>query len=375
MMKPDQPHYFHLVGRLRGITPKRLDDLVTASGGSLTRSIRAADMIVVAHSAIAKCIDENGFLTAPLDVIKDKLISERSFRTFLGISEKWTAGTFAQADVMRVSGLGPEAVRCLALFDVFEGFSNGYTFGDLSVSKRVSRWLSEGYTLQELIPALHQAFRRGDAIGSIEFARLGSSGIGTVFGGSLGDLNGQFLLPISAEEPDLDHIFQGALDAEEAGDLHAAARLYENASRLDPHDAVIQFNYGNVLSELGLPPQAEVAYRKALALEPAFSEAWFNMGLLAEQRGLLQRAKQAYRHAIVSDPANQTAKFNLARLLTSERAYEECVPLWDDLANVGTPDCRMEARKWATLCRLEVKHQGGLRVAAPGAAWPSPNAR
>jgi tetratricopeptide (TPR) repeat protein len=359
MMKPDQPRLFHLIGRLRGMAPKRVDALVTASGGSLTHSVRAADVVVLAHSAIGRCLDEHGFLAAPLDGIKDKLISERSFRTFLGISEKWAAGTYAQADVMRVSGLGPEAVRSLALFDVFEGFSNGYTFGDLSVSKRVSRWLSEGYTLQELIPALHQAFRRGDAIGAIEFARLGSSRIGTVFGGSLGDLNGQFLLPVSAQEPDLDQIFQDALEAEEAGDLHAAARLYENASRLDPNDAVIHFNYGNVQSELGLPVLAEVAYRKALALEPAFSEAWFNMGLLAEQRGLLERAKQAYRHAIVSDPANQTAKFNLARLLTSERAYAECVPLWDDLANVGTPDCRMEARKWATLCRLEAKQQGG----------------
>jgi tetratricopeptide (TPR) repeat protein len=260
---------------------------------------------------------------------------------------------------MRVSGLGPEIVRCLALFDVFQGFSNGYTFGDLGVSKRVARWLSEGYTLRELIPALQQAFRRGDAIGSIEFARLGSSGIGTVFGGSLGDLNGQFLLPISAEEPDLDHIFQDALDAEEAGDLQAAARLYEIAQRLDPHDAVIHFNYGNVQSELGLPVLAEVAYRKALALEPAFSEAWFNMGLLAEQRGLLDRAKPAYRQAVLSDPANQVAKFNLARLLTAERAYAECLALWDDLASVGAPDCRMEARKWATLCRLEAKQQGG----------------
>jgi hypothetical protein len=360
MMKPDQPHLFHVVGRLRGITPKRVVALVSASGGALTRSIRAADTVVLAHSAIARCIGENGFLIAPLDGIKDKLVSERSFRTLLGVAENWVTGTYDQTDLIRVSGLGPETVRCLALFDILRGFSNGYTFGDLGVSKRVARWLSEGYTLQELIPALHQALRRGDAIGSIEFARLGSSLIGTVFGGSLGDLNGQFLLPIHAEEPDLDQIFQDALDAEEAGDLHAAARLYERASRLDPHDAVIQFNYGNVLGELGLPSLAEVAYRQALALEPAFSEAWFNMGLLAEKRGLWERAKQAYRHSVVSDPANQLAKFNLARLLTSERAYAECIPIWDDLAKEGTPEGRMEARKWATLCRLEAKQHGGL---------------
>lgn len=354
-MKPDQPHLFHVIGRLRGITPKRVHALVSSSGGLLTRSIRAADTIVLAHSAIAGCIDENGCIAGPLDGIKGKLVSERSFRTLLGFAESWASGTYGQEDLIRVSGLGPETVRCLALFDVFEGFSNGYTFGDLGVSKRVARWLSEGFTLQELIPALHQALRRGDAISSVEFARLSNSLIATVFGGALGDLNGQFMLPILVEEPDLEQVFQEARDAEAAGDLHAAARLYERASRLDPHDAVVQFNYGNVLSELGLPSLAEVAYRKALALEPAFSEAWFNMGLLSEQRGLWERAKLAYRHAIVSDPANQLAKFNLARLLTSERAYAECIPIWDDLANEGTQDSRMEALKWATLCRLEAK--------------------
>src|ERR1043165_1646531 len=52
-----------------------------------------------------------------------------------------------------------------------------------------------------------------------------------------------------------------------------AAQEFEQALRLKPDNAVVRFNYGNVLQALGRPHDALENYDKALAGAPNFPDA------------------------------------------------------------------------------------------------------
>jgi tetratricopeptide (TPR) repeat protein len=346
-----------VAGHVRGVTTRRLASLIQAAGHCPTRSYKAADIIAVAHSWARTALSDDGALLPPLDDVVPKLVSEGALRLMIGLpGAPRLHGTFTSEEVQRASGLSSVAYKALSLFDLFEGDNGRHTFADLKISKKVSNWIrDEGFSIPELIVALRGRLNGGGSINTIHLARMNGGALGAEAGGYVSDLDGQMLLPISLEGPDLDFICQQALDAEQSGDFAQAASFYDTASRLDPNDAVIQFNRGNVLCDLGEDAAARICYQRAIALDPAFSEAWFNLGLLSEQGGRLDEAKADYRRAIVSDPANDVAKFSLARLLAQDNAYSESLPLWDELAETGSADTRIEARKWALICRLEIR--------------------
>ena len=72
-----------------------------------------------------------------------------------------------------------------------------------------------------------------------------------VFQGALAEIDGQLILPLEGSDVDADKAFARAEASEQDGDLDSARRWYDLAARLDENDAVIPFNLGNVLDELG----------------------------------------------------------------------------------------------------------------------------
>jgi Tfp pilus assembly protein PilF len=54
------------------------------------------------------------------------------------------------------------------------------------------------------------------------------------------------------------------------GQTQEAATAFEQVLRLKPDNAIVLFNYGNVLSQLQRPHDALESYDKALAISPIF---------------------------------------------------------------------------------------------------------
>jgi tetratricopeptide (TPR) repeat protein len=104
-----------------------------------------------------------------------------------------------------------------------------------------------------------------------------------------------------------------AIAAEDAGDFAAAAAHYRQAIALDEGDAVLHFNLGNVLAELG-DATAQTEYERSVELDPQFADAWNNLGRLLLQRGDKATAERALRTALACEPGHELAAGNLREL-------------------------------------------------------------
>ena len=58
-------------------------------------------------------------------------------------------------------------------------------------------------------------------------------------------------------------------------------------------DAVLHFNLGVLLDDMGRKAEAVAAYERAVALDPEFADGHYNLGLLCQE---LARPKDAIRH-------------------------------------------------------------------------------
>ena len=146
----------------------------------------------------------------------------------------------------------------------------------------------------------------------------------------------------------------GAEEAEQDGDLAAARRWYETAGRLDPADPVAPFNLGNVLDELGLPLEAEIAYRRAIARSPDMADAWFNLGVLQEKLGRDAEALASYERALAADRTYADALHNAALLRMRRREFAAAVPLLEQMRALAPAEA-VEIGRLAHLCRLDLQ--------------------
>jgi tetratricopeptide (TPR) repeat protein len=176
-----------------------------------------------------------------------------------------------------------------------------------------------------------------------------------VLEGALAEIDGQLLLPLHGEDIDADTAFARAEASEREGDLNSARRWYDLAGRLDESDAIIPFNLGNVLDELGRSREAEIAYRQAIARSPGLADAWFNLGVLQEKMGREDEALSSYEEAFAIEPTYADALHNAAVLLMRKRRFAAALPLFDQIIYASPADAR-EAKRLAHLCRLELRH-------------------
>jgi Tfp pilus assembly protein PilF len=106
--------------------------------------------------------------------------------------------------------------------------------------------------------------------------------------------------------------------AQERGELAAAAECYEEALALDPAQAPVHNNLGNVYQALGRGEEAVAAFRSAIAADDAFAEAHLNLGIALHQAGALEEAAESYRAALRRKPALALANVNLGYLLEQQ---------------------------------------------------------
>jgi hypothetical protein len=347
----------YVYGRLRGITYRRIDQLAGATGLTLTRRPSAADVIVLAHSAAAFAVSDTGELRLTFRRKADAgLVSERSFRSRLGmlVWPRASEPRYSEDQIARHAGLNGPQLRTLSLYDVLSP-GGGFSYRDLVAARAVGRLIAGGAKFPRVIGAALALEQRGMSLSGVRLAEAPWGELVQVLEGALAGIDGQLLLPLEGEDIGADEAFARAEAAEREGDLDSARRGYELAARLDENDAVIPFNLGNVLDELGRPREAEIAYRRAIARSPDLADAWFNLGVVQEKTGREEEALSSYERAFAVEPAYADALHNAALLLMRKRRFAAALALLDRIMS-ASPARAQEAKRLAHLCRLEMRH-------------------
>ncbi len=354
-----------LVGRLQGLTRRRLDQLVRARGAKLaTRPGNRITTIAFGHSAVARALDD-GRVALPAGLpATAALISENVLRRQLGLGEPPEAvdRSLGQAEVERLAGLTPNLVACLVLFDVLEPVDERFAWRDLVAAREAARLLKRGVALGDVLEAAMSLRRRG---GHLSEARLTEGPSGTLVrevAGQLAELSGQLQMPLEGRPErkmrSIDDLLVEAEEAELAGDLAAAESLYTTAMRADTADPVLPFNLGNVFQSQGRGPEAKVAWQIAVARDPAFAEAWYNLALAAEDERQSDLAVAEYRRAVQAQPDYADAHFNLALLLTRLERCDEALAAWERFLELEpTSKQTGMAQKAIALCRMKIQQE------------------
>jgi len=85
----------------------------------------------------------------------------------------------------------------------------------------------------------------------------------------------------------------GSAGSAVAGRLAEAERAYLEGIEACGEDALLRYNLGVLLADLGRREDAAAAYEAALRARPGFADCHYNLALLYEE---LERPREAIRH-------------------------------------------------------------------------------
>ncbi len=348
----------YLLGRVQGVTRRRLLQLVKRFGGKLAAKPGAKVTIVaVGHSSSAKVLPD-GLVRLPAGLPPSAiLISEQEFRRRLGLAgppAKVERGMSA-ADIERIAGLSPKTIACLALFDVIEPVDERYSYRDLVAAREAAKLIARGVELRQVIDAALALRKRGNHLGEAKLVEGPSGALLREVEGQLAEFSGQLTMRLDHDARTVDELVAEAEAAEEADDFAVAERLYTTAMRADPDDPVLPFNLGNIFDVEGRPAEAKIAWQIAVARDPAFADAWYNLAMAAEEDEQNDLAIAFYRRAVQAQPDYGNAHFNLALLLTGLDRCKEALPHWERYVELE-PHAKQTAiaRRAITLCRMHI---------------------
>lgn len=356
-----------IIGRLLAVPRKMAADEVERQGGVVLRDLtRNTDLVVVGRGA--KSLLHGARLQDKLlraDEARARCISENTFLRTLGLLPDARADPAAMSveELTARTGLRPEIVRLLQLFDVIDASEGRCGFRDLVTAREVARLLREGFGLDEILDIIGEIGRRPGArpgehpLASHKLVCDRHGGIALRVAEGLAELDGQIRLPLpSAGNPSVDAIFEAAEDAEQEGDLATAEELYRRCVSLDRHDPIAPFNLANVLWESGRVREASLYLQVAVCADPNFAEAWYNLANLMglEDRRDLERIYLL--RAVAADPEYGDPVYNLAMWHFKADEYALALEWWQKYLKLD-PDSEWsgKARQALALCRQRLQ--------------------
>lgn len=348
-----------IVGRIQGLTRRRLDQLVRTRGARLaTRPTASVTTIVFGHSAVSQVLNDGRLRLPPGLPAKAPLISENVLRWQLGLLAPPASieRGMGWADIERLTGLSRDLAACLVLFDVLEPVDDRFGYRDLVAAREAARLLKRGVAIGDVLEASGALRRRGSHLAEARLTEGPSGELVREIAGQLAELSGQLTMRLEQAARSIDDLLVEAERAEAEGDLATAESLYTTAMRADSADPVLPFNLGNVFQAQGRPTEAKVAWQIAVARDPAFAEAWYNLALAAEDEQHTDLAVAAYRRAVQAQPDYADAHFNLALLLTQLDRCAEALATWERFLELE-PSSRQTgtAQKAVALCRMRIQ--------------------
>jgi len=351
----------YLVGRIQGLTRRRLEQLLRARGARFaTKPSGRVTTIAFGHSAVAHALDD-GRVQLPAGLPAGAtLISENVLRRELGLLEPpaLVDRSLGRAEVERLTGLSSNLLSCLVLFDVLEPSDDSYAYRDLVAAREAARLLKRGVVLGDVLDASIALRRRGGHLSEARLTEGPSGQLVREISGQLAELSGQLTMHLEQKAHSIDDLLAEAEQAEESGDLATAESLYMTAMRADAADPVLPFNLGNVFQAQGQSAEAKIAWQIAVARDPAFAEAWYNLAMAAEDESQTDLAVAEYRRAVRAQPDYADAQFNLALLLTRLDRCAEALTSWERFLELEPSSSQTRtAQKAIALCRMRIQQQ------------------
>jgi tetratricopeptide (TPR) repeat protein len=171
--------------------------------------------------------------------------------------------------------LGCDKIKELTHLGLLDERDGHFGFHDLASARQISKLLTDGIRLLEIIRSVSEIRKWLPAAGLANvWLRHGPShALEVEQPGGRTDKHGQFVLAVDHSHHDTDDLFQQAQSAEEGGDFAEAERLYRILVKSDSTDASAPFNLGNMLRARSRNVEAEAALRTATRVDPNFAEA------------------------------------------------------------------------------------------------------
>lgn len=107
-----------------------------------------------------------------------------------------------------------------------------------------------------------------------------------------------------------------ALALEDEGRFEESADAYRRALDLQPDNATLHFDLGNVLFQLEEFDQSAAHFQQAITLDREFAMAWHNLGTVQAYVGRYQRAERSLRRALRLAPTYADSHHTLAQILS-----------------------------------------------------------
>jgi len=345
------------LGRLRLLPRWRAAAEMARRGSTLTNRLGKAQGLVIGHGAHSQ-LDAVSAALAEAQRRGLWLASERGLLRALGLDDDVAEppGGIDSDSLARQSGLAPEVIRLLELFDVLGDSQGGFGFQDLVAARQAKRLLGGGASLAALIGAVLTARERGidNPLARSQFHVSADGALALSIGSYLAELDGQMRLPLGdGGNPSVDLLYDEAARAEDDARWPEAEAIYRRIIGVSPRDAVAYFNLGNVLTARGDASAAARAFSRAVAIDPRFAEAWYNLAHLCERRDNVADARQSLERAVAADHRFADAIFNLARLYLAGGEATLAQPLFERyLALDASSSWAERARQGLQLCQM-----------------------
>src|SRR6185369_10281599 len=108
----------HIHGRMRGLTKRRVAQLLQTAGARVARPPASATLLVLGHASALATLADDGRLELGFETAAE-FISEQEFKRLLGLpSPSPEERGYSAAQLERGGPLSPAQLRALALYDV-----------------------------------------------------------------------------------------------------------------------------------------------------------------------------------------------------------------------------------------------------------------
>lgn len=127
------------------------------------------------------------------------------------------------------------------------------------------------------------------------------------------------------------------LDSPSPANLNRARTEFERELKLNPSDAIAEFEVGQVLSALQQPAEALRYYERSLELRPEFADALIAVGRARAQARQYDQAIKLFTKAVTLQPDNEAAHYNLMLAFRNTGRAAEALKQKGELDRIQKP--------------------------------------
>lgn len=163
-------------------------------------------------------------------------------------------------------------------------------------------------------------------------------------------------------DPELQHLFVRAIQAEEQGRKTAAMETYRQILAIDPAYTAALINLGTLHYHNKNYQQAEELYRQATKADPSYVLAHFDLGNVLDELERIEESIDSYQRAIALAPGYGDAHYNLALAYERRGERRRALQHWQayirlDKAGPWAEHARSQIRKLLSREKLAIAHR------------------